>query len=67
MTCITEEHCALLHPHLPVQRGNVLIPNIVIVNALLHILENGCKWRALPERCGKWHTACMRLRRGGIG
>ncbi len=63
MACITEEQYALLHPHLPVQRGNVLIPNIVIVNALLHILENGCKWRALPERYGKWHTVYMRLRR----
>ena len=63
MASITEERCALLHPHPPVQRGNVLIPNIVIIDALPHILENGCKWRARPERCGKWHMVHMRLRR----
>ena len=46
---ITEEHCAIIHPYLPVQRGNVRIPNIIFINALLFIAENGCKWRALPE------------------
>ena len=40
----------------------MLIPNTVITNASLHILENGCKWRALPECYGEWHTAYMRLR-----
>ena len=50
---ITEEQYAKIHPHLPVQRGNVRIPNIVFINALLYIAENGCKWRALPEHFGK--------------
>ena len=42
---------AKIRPFLPVQRGNVRIPNIAIINAVLYVLENGCKWRALP---GVW-------------
>ena len=39
------------------------ISNIVFINAVLYVLENGCKWRALPERFGKWSTVCARFRR----
>ena len=49
MKQITAEHCARIRPYLPVQRGNVRIPNIVVINAILHVMENGCKSRALPE------------------
>ena len=50
-------------PLLPVQHGNVRIPNIVFINAVLYVMENGCKWRALPERFGKWYTLYARFRR----
>ena len=50
-------------PLLPKQRGNVKIPSLVIINALLYIAENGCKWRALPEKYGAWHTVYMRFSR----
>ena len=60
---ITEEQYAKIHPHLPVQRGNVRIPNIVFINALLYIAENGCKWRSLPEHFGKWYTVHARMHR----
>ena len=49
---VTEEDCATIHPYLPVQRGNVRIPNILFSNAILFIAENGCKWGALPEHFG---------------
>ena len=54
---------AKIRPFLPVQRGNVRIPNIAIINAVLYVLENGCKRRALPERFGKWQTVYARFRR----
>ena len=60
---ITEEQYAKIHPHLPVQRGNVRVSNLVFINALLHIAESGCVWRALPERFGKWQTIYSRTRR----
>ena len=54
---------AKIRPFLPVQRGNVRIPNIAIINAVLYVLENGCKRRALPERFGKWQMVYARFRR----
>ena len=48
---------------LPRQRGNVRLDNLVLLNALLYVLENGCKWRALPGEFGRWHTVYMRLSR----
>ena len=53
MKQIMAKQYAKIHPYLPVQRGNVRISNIAIINAVLHVLENGCKRRALPERFGK--------------
>lgn len=48
---------------LPVQRGNVAISNLQLLNAVLYVVENGCKWRGLPPSFGKWHTVYTRLRR----
>jgi len=48
---------------LPVQRGNVKVPNLQVLNAILYVAENGCKWRALPEHFGPWHTIYMRMNR----
>lgn len=63
MNEISEAQYDLIRPCLPVQRGNVRISNLTMINAVLHIAENGCKWRALPPRFGSWHTICTRLRR----
>ena len=51
------EHC------LPVQRGNVSLSNLQVVNAMLYVAEHGCKWRGLPKRFGNWHTIYTRMRR----
>lgn len=63
MKSITEAQYEVLRPHLPVQRGNVRISNLDVINAVLHVAENGCKWRALPKEFGNWHTIYVRLRR----
>ena len=35
---------------LPVQRGNVRLSNLQVLNAVLYVVRsNGCKWRGLPE------------------
>ena len=47
----------------PKQRGNIKVSNLDVINALLYILEQGCKWRALPTRFGRWHTIYMRFSR----
>ena len=48
---------------LPVQRGNVSIPNLQVLNAILYVTEHGCKWRGLPLRFGRWHTIYTRMNR----
>ncbi len=63
MKSITQEQYELLHPYLPVQRGNVKISNLILINAVLYVAENGCKWRSLPREFGVWHTIYMRIRR----
>ena len=48
-----------IEPLLPVPRGNVRVPNLQVLNAILHVAGNGCKWRRLSEDFGPWHTtAC---------
>jgi transposase len=60
---ITEKEYAKIEAHLPKQRGNVEIPNIVFLNALLYAVENGCKWRKMPKEYGKWNTIYQRSKR----
>ena len=48
---------------LPVQRGNVRLDNLQVINAILYVAEHGCKWRGLPKRFGKWHTIYTRMNR----
>ena len=60
---ITQKQYALIQPYLPVQRGNVRVSNLRVINAILFVAENGCKWPALPSRFGKWHTVYTRMRR----
>ena len=48
---------------LPVQRGNVVYENLDFLNALLYVIENGCKWRSLPEQYGNWNSIYQRARR----
>ena len=47
---------------LPLQR-NVRVDNLTFLNAILYVLENGCKWRALPKEFGQWSTIYKRFRR----
>lgn len=60
---ITPEQFARIEHCLPVQRGNVSISNLQLVNAILFVAENGCKWRALPKRYGNWHSIYTRMNR----
>lgn len=34
-----------------------------VLNAVLYVAEQGCKWRSLPKRFGRWHTVNMRMSR----
>lgn len=59
---ITEKEYAKISYALPKQRGHV-VKMIVFLNALLYLIENGCKWRKLPKEYGKWNTIYRRANR----
>jgi len=63
MTSITPEQYDQIKDVLPIQRGNVRIPNITFLNAIFHMAESGCKWRQMPKEFGAWHTIYVRMQR----
>ena len=60
---ITAAQFSRIEAFLPVQRGNVSFNNLQVINAILYVAENGCKWRSLPKRFGNWHTIYTRMNR----
>jgi len=48
---------------LPRQRGHVRLDNLQVLNAILYVAANGCKWHSLPACYGKWGTAYRRMAR----
>src|SRR5450755_1076181 len=60
---ITEAQYGRIESSLPRQRGNVSLTNLAVVNAILYVAEQGCKWRGLPKRFGSWHTIYTRMNR----
>ena len=37
--------------------------NLDVLNAVLYVVENGCKWRSLPKEYGDWHVIYVRINR----
>ncbi len=60
---ITAAQFSRIEQYLPRQRGNVTQQNLQVINAILFVAENGCKWRALPKRFGNWHSIYTRMNR----
>ena len=60
---ITPEQYEKIRDSLPVQRGNVRLTNLQVLDAILYVAEQGCKWRGLPRRFGNWHTLYVRMNR----
>jgi transposase len=60
---ITDEQYHQIKDCLPRQRGNVSLGNLQVINAILYVAEQGCKWRGLPRRFGCWHTIYTRMNR----
>ena len=60
---LNESQYRLIEDCLPKQRGNVSLSNLQVLNAILYVAEQGCKWRGLPPRFGRWHTIYTRMSR----
>jgi transposase len=46
---LTESQFQRIADCLPRQRGNVGMTDLQLLNALLYMVEHGCKWRGLPK------------------
>lgn len=60
---LTEAQYRHIAPCLPTQRGNVSLTNLQVLNAILYVAEQGCKWRGLPKQFGNWYTIYTRMNR----
>lgn len=60
---LTSEQFAKIAHCFPKPRGTINLSHLQVLNAVLYVAENGCKWRALPPRFGNWHTIYTRLSR----
>ncbi len=60
---LTESQFQRIANCLPRQCGNVGMTNLQLLNALLYVVEHGCKWRGLPKHFGNWHTIYTRMNR----
>ena len=60
---LTKKQFAKIEGLMPIQRKKSTISNYDFVCAILYIIENGCKWRALLSEYGNWHTIYVRFNR----
>ena len=60
---LTSDQYARIALLFPKQRGNVGLSNLQVLNAILYVAEQGCKWRGLPAYFGNWHTICTWMNR----
>lgn len=60
---LSNEQFDKIAPYFPVKRGNVKFSDHQVLNAILYVAEQGCKWRGLPKRFGNWHTIYTRMNR----
>jgi len=60
---LLEADFAKISDLLPVQRGNVKHGNLLFLNAVLYVAENGCKWRSLPKEFGNWNSIYKKANR----
>lgn len=60
---LTKKEFKKIEHLMPKARKKPTVSNYQFMCALLYIIENGCKWRALPKKYGKWHTIYMKFSR----
>ena len=60
---LTEKQFAKIEHLMPTPRRKPEVSNYDFLCALLYIIENGCKWRALPSEYGNRHTIYVRFNR----
>ena len=60
---LTKKQFAKIEHLMPVARKPATISNYQFLCALLYLIENGCKWRAMPKKYENWHSIYMKFSR----
>ena len=60
---LTKIQSKKLEKLMPIAKKPAKVSNYKFMCAMLYIIENGFKWRALPEKYGKWHTIYVKFNR----
>ena len=60
---LTKTQYKKLKELMPIARKQAKIQNYKFMCAMLYIIENSFKWRALPKKDGKWHTVYAKFNR----
>jgi len=60
---LTEKQYEQISECFPKHRKPAKTGNLDVLNAVLYVIENGCKWRRLPKEYGDWHVICVRINR----
>ena len=58
---LTKTQYKKLKELMPIARKPAKVSNYKFMCAMLHIIEDGCKWRVLPRKYGKWHTIYVKF------
>ena len=48
---------------IPIARQLAKMPNYKFIYTMFYIIENACKWMALPKKYRKWHTVYVKFNR----
>ena len=48
---------------IPIARQLAKMPNYKFIYTMFYIIENACKWMALPKKYGTWLTVYMKFSR----
>ena len=60
---LSKEQYARISECFPKQRKPAKISNLEVLDAVLYVVENGCKWRRLPKEYEDWHVIYVRVNR----
>ena len=60
---LTKAQYTLVKGALPRQRENISMSNLQVLNTIVHVAENCCKWRALLEHFDNWNTIYVHMNR----
>ena len=60
---LTKTRSKKLEILMSIARKPAKISNYKFMCAMLYIIENGCKWRTVPKKYGKWHAIYLKFSR----